>query len=454
MIHKMIERQLFMTTYDYDVIYIGSGHAANHGALKLVKQGKKVAFVEGDKLGGTCTNYGCDAKLLLDGAFQVLEDVQNFQAAGLKGTPVLEWDKLMAYKHQVIDAFPKLMGQIIPKAGIKIYPGYGSFVDSHTIRVNDETITAENIIIATGQRDSTLPIPGNEFIHNSKDFLDLEQLPDAMIFIGAGLISMEFASMMIKAGVDVIIVDIAEHPLTNFYDKYVDKVVDKLQKEGVTFYFNETIKLIEQQNQTYLVTTNSGRTLQADYIFGGTGRIANVEDLGLEELGIKTSARGIVVDDHLRTAQPNIFASGDVIDKRIPKLTPTATYESNYIAKVLLGDESPISYPTVPYTVYTLPRISEIGLSISDAQKNSDRYDIKQVPYGRSYDTKRNMDAELTLVYEKATQHVKGASIYGNDAPGLINILTFIIDKELTTTDLEQIIFGFPDVSYNLLGRI
>lgn len=194
--------------------------------------------------------------------------------------------------------------------------------------------------------------------------------------------------------------------------------------------------------------------MSADYIFGGTGRIANVEQFGLEKLGIESSSRGIIVDDHLRTSQPNIFASGDVIDKSIPKLTPTATYESNYIAKVLLGDESPISYPTIPYTVYTLPRISEIGLSILDAQQETEKYEIKQVPYGRSYDTKRNMDAELTLIYEKATQHVVGASIYGNDAPGLINILTFIIDKGLTTTDLEQTIFNFPDVSYNLLGRI
>lgn len=443
-----------MTTYDYDVIYIGSGHAANHGALKLVKQGKKVAFVEGDKLGGTCTNYGCDAKLLLDGPFQVLEDVQNFQGAGLTGAPTLEWDKLMNYKHEMIDAFPKLMAQIIPKAGIKIYPGYGSFVDNHTVKVNDETITAENIIIATGQRDSTLPIPGNEFIHNSKDFLDLKQLPDTMVFIGAGLISMEFASMMIKAGVKVTIIDVAARPLPSFYDKYVDKVIDKLQKEGVTFHFNESVHQIEQQNQSYLITTDSGLTLTADYIFGGTGRIANVEQLGLEKLGIESSSKGIIVDDHLRTAQPNIFASGDVIDKGIPKLTPTATYESNYIAKVLLGDESPISYPTIPYTVYTLPRISEIGLPILDAQQDTEKYEIKQVPYGRSYDTKRNMDAELTLVYEKATQRVVGASIYGNDAPGLINILTFIIDKGLTTADLEQTIFNFPDVSYNLLGRI
>ncbi|GAO99610.1 dihydrolipoyl dehydrogenase family protein [Fructobacillus ficulneus] len=443
-----------MTDFDYDVIYIGSGHGANHGALKLVQQGQKIAFVEADKLGGTCTNYGCDAKLLLDGPFQVLEDVTNYQEAGLVGQPNLDWEQLMASKHAMIDGFPAVLDQIFAKAGINLYRGRGRLLDAHTVEVNNEKLTTKNIVLATGLRDSTLPVPGHEFIHTSKDFLDLPTLPESMIFIGAGVISMEFASMMVKAGVQVTVVEFGDRALTNVPASYASKIVAKLEDEGVHFHFNEAVSQVAEQDGHFTVSTQSGLTFEAAYVFGATGRVANVENLGLEELGIEAGPKGIVVDDHLRTAVPNIYASGDVVEKSIPKLTPTAAFESNYLAKVLSGDDQPLVYPAVPFTVYTLPRISTLGVSLDQAEADPETYNTKTAPYGQSFDTKRDLKAEVTLVYRKADQTVVGAVIYGNDAASLINILTFVVDKGLKTTDLEQMIFGFPDVTYNMLNKI
>lgn len=444
-----------MSNYDYDTVFIGTGHAAFHGALKLLKSGQKIAFVESDKLGGTCPNYGCDAKLLLDGPFEVLQYTENYHGFGLDDTPKLNWEDLMAYKHKWIDRIPKAMEQAFSKGGIAVYHGLGSILNPHTVRAGKQKITATNIVIATGQHDSTLPVEGSRHIHTSKDFLMLPHLPKSMVIIGAGLISMEFASMMTKAGVKVDIVEFADRALAAYYQKYVDKLVAKLQKEGVIFHFNEAVKSVEKDDNSYTVITQSGLSLTAAYIFGATGRQANIAGLGLDKLGIQASVKGIKVNDHLQTNIPNIYASGDVIDKLPPKLTPTATFESNYIATQILGPkEQSIKYPAVPSIVFTLPRIAEIGLSIEKAQKEPAKYKINVLPYGQGFDTKHDSEAELTIAFDKTTNQIVGAAIYGGDAAGLINILTFVVDKGLTSSDLEQLIFGFPDVSYSILGSL
>jgi glutathione reductase (NADPH) len=444
-----------MSNYDYDVIFIGTGHAAFHGAFKLLKNGKKVAFVESDKLGGTCPNYGCDAKLLLDGPFEVLQDTENYHGFGLDGGPQVNWEDLMSYKHQWIDRIPKNMEQSFPKAGITVYHGQGTIIDPHTVRAGEQEITATNIVIATGQHDATLPVKGSEYIHTSKDFLVMEHLPQSMVIIGAGLISMEFASMMVKAGVQIDIIEFADRALASYYPKYVTKLVAKLKNEGVNFHFNEAVDQITEEDNKYIVTTQSGLSFKTAYVFGATGRQVNIDGLGLENVGIQASAKGVKVNDHLQTSVPNIYASGDVIDKQIPKLTPTATFESNYVAAQIMEQSvQPISYPAIPSIVFTLPRIAEIGLSIATAEQETDKYQITVLPYGQSFDTKHDSEAEITIAFEKSTNQVVGATIYGGDAASLINILTFVIDKGLTSADLEQLIFGFPDVSYSILGSL
>lgn len=444
-----------MADLDYDVVFIGSGHAAFHGAFKLLQAGKKVAFVEEDKLGGTCPNYGCDAKLLLDGPFEVIQDSQNYKGFGLDTVPQLNWEDLMKYKHAWIDRIPETMQVAFPKAGIDVYKGHGKLIDAHTILADDKQITGENIVIATGAHDSVLPVSGQEYIHDSKDFLSLSHLPQSFVFIGAGLISLEFASMVVKTGAQIEVVEFTDRALAQYDKKYVDKLVAKLEAEGVNFHFNEVVNGIQKNGEIYTVTTRSGLKFDTDYVFGATGRQANTQGLGLDEVGIDHTKGGIVVDDHLRTSLKNVYVSGDVIDKQIPKLTPTATFESNYIAAQILGqDQQPIEYPNVPFIAYTLPRIAQIGVTLKQAQADLDKYQVQVLPYGKSFDSKHDDDAELTIIFEKESHKVAGAVIYGEQAASLINVLTFVVDKGLTNDDLEQMIFGFPDVTYSILSML
>lgn len=440
---------------DYDVIMIGSGHATWHAAVALLQAGKRVAIVERDLVGGTCTNYGCDAKIALDGAFQLTEQLHRFDGSGVSGTATIDWPALMTYKHQVIDPLAPTMTQLFTQMGITMITGDATLVDAHTVKVGADTYTADNFVLGTGQRPAELDIPGKEYIHDSRAFLDLPDMPQRITFIGAGIIAMEFAAMAATMGRDVHIVEFSDHALNGFNPDYVAKLQAKLSQQGVQFHFNEAVTSVAHSQQGLTVTTKSGLTIETDYVLGATGRVANVENLGLEQLGIEASRRGITVNDHLQTAVPNIYASGDVINKVQPKLTPTATFESNYIAGAILGNPAPIAYPAIPSVVFTMPRIAQVGVTPSAAAKDSDHYRTQVIPFGQqlAFEYKHALDAEMTLVFDH-DGYLSGASVYADDAEELINLLTLIINGHYTSTQLQQQIFAFPSANSGIIDLL
>lgn len=389
--------------YDFDVVFIGSGHSCWHGALALIQGGKKVALVDNDLPGGTCTNYGCDAKILLDGPFEFVEGLERYNGLCVEQNSKIDWKKLMDYKHKVL-----------------------------------------------------LDIPGKEFLHGSRTFLDIEEMPEHLICIGAGIISMEFASMALTLGKKVTFIEFASRPLLAYPKKYVSKLVEKMTAQGAKFYCGEAVCGVEKIPDGYKVTTKSGLNVEGTYVLDATGRIANIEDIGLEELGIKASRRGIEVDDHLRTSVKNIFASGDVVDKKIPKLTPTAIFESNYIAAQILGkSDAPICYPVIPNLVFTLPRIGQVGVTIDEAEKNPDKYKIHSIPYGVQNEWVDNRELEIDITFIVDSEgHLAGATIYGSEAGTWLDFLTLVINKKITGEELDNMIFAFPTQTFMIASLL
>ncbi|MBP5305722.1 MAG: NAD(P)/FAD-dependent oxidoreductase, partial [Lachnospiraceae bacterium] len=308
-----------MANFDYDVLYIGTGHAAWHGALILAGAGKKIAFAERDLTGGTCTNYGCDAKALLDGPAELVSALKRYKELGVTADVKMDWPKFMNYKHQNIDPLAGAMTGMLTGAGFTIIKGDAKFVDAHTVAVGDKCVTAENIVICAGQRDFKLPIPGAEYMHTSREILDLPELPGHITFIGAGIISMEFASLLTEFGVKATVIEFADRALLQYSEEYAGRIVEKLKAAGVDFHFGESLASVEKNGDKYYAKTQSGLCVETDYILAATGRRANVEGLDLEKAGVEYSPRGVKVDDHMRTTTPNIYASGDVVDKMIPK---------------------------------------------------------------------------------------------------------------------------------------
>lgn len=439
----------------YDVVFIGSGHAAWHAALTLKHAGKDVAIIEKDTIAGTCTNYGCNAKILLEGPYEVLEESAQYNGIIQSQDLHVNWENLMDYKKQVINPMNGMLKGMFEQQGIDVYMGAGVIKDEHTVTVNDEELQTENIVIATGQHSNKLDIEGKELTHDSRDFLSMDELPKRMTFIGVGIISVEFASIMIKSGVEVTMIHHSDKPLKGFNQTHVTQLIKKLEDEGVHFNFNEETQKVETAGDEYKVTTESGLTIETDYVLDATGRNPNVEGIGLEQVGIEYSKKGISVDGHLRTNVSNIYASGDVLDKAIPKLTPTATFESNYIAAHILGmTQDEIQYPAIPSVLYSLPRLSQIGVSVQEAEQN-ERYTVKHIPFGKQmvFEYKNETDAEMYVVLDEEKRLV-GADIYGVDAADLVNLLVFIINQRMTAQDLNQLIFAFPGASSGVIDML
>ncbi|MEW4354335.1 NAD(P)/FAD-dependent oxidoreductase [Streptococcus pneumoniae] len=441
--------------YQYDVTFIGSGHASWHAAVDLAKAGKKVAIIEKDVTAGTCTNYGCNAKFLLESPFEFLDGLARYEKAGIAKSGEISWEKLMVYKKEEIGSYAPIMEGMFAQLGITLLKGHGRLLDAHTVAYGDEVLTTEFVVIGTGQRPARLQVPGNEYFHDSREFLDLDILPERMTFIGAGIISLEFATMVAKMGKEVHIIEFADRALAAYPEQYVSAVVDKMGEEGVQFHFGQAVSEALKTQDGYLVRTASGLEIETDYIVDVTGRVSNVENLGLEELGIETDRGGIIVNEFMQTAVPTIYASGDVVSKFIPKLTPTACFESSYIARHILGETAPIAYPVIPNVVFTLPRISQVGVTVAEAKEQADQYRVVEVPFGQrlKFQTKLETESHVTFIVGK-DKTLKGAALLGNEAGELINLLTLIIEQGLTAQDLDRYIFAFPAVTNGILNDL
>lgn len=429
----------------FDVLFIGSGQAAWNAALPLSALGKKVGMIERDKIAGVCTNYGCDPKIILDGPVKTLEDAEKYTGLGLESQISVNWPDLMQHKNRIIDPLPELLGHALQQAGVEIIQGEARFEDAHTVAVGDELYTAERIVIATGQRPAPLRIPGQEFLKTSNDFLYMPEMPKRIVFIGAGYVAMELASIALKAGAEVQVIQAVDQILTGFYQPYAQKLQAKMEREGAKFAFNEMVALVEQGDGELTVTTKNGLRFTADMVINATGRIPNVEALNLEAAGVEYNPKGIVVNDYLQTSQPHIYANGDVLDKTAPRLTPTAMFEAKYLVRTFLGIETaPISYPPIATIAFTLPRIAQVGVTVEEA-KASEAYTIREIDLGQQWDFvgRNDTEAHLILIYDQ-TYKLVGAAAYSQEALEIINSLLPIITLGLTAAEADKLIYAFP----------
>ncbi len=194
-------------------------------------------------------------------------------------------------------------------AGIEVFDGHASFVDEHTLSVGEQTITADRFVIATGQRPGRLNVPGDEYLLTSTDFLSLPTMPAKIAFIGGGYIAFELAAIAAVAGAEVHIIHHNERPLKQFAQAAVAELMNQLEAKGVQFDLNvETQSIKREADQTVIQAPNYELTV--DQAFVTSGRVANADTLNLAAIGVEADRHGIVVNDHLQTAQPNIYAMG------------------------------------------------------------------------------------------------------------------------------------------------
>lgn len=424
----------------YDYILIGSGPAAYKLSNLLAETSRQVLVVDGGEFGGTCPNYGCEPKIFLEGATRAVLQSQQLLGRGIKQAAKIDWQELMATKMARFSSWPAETKEIIAKSH-DVEAGNAHFVDRNTIEVNGHQYQSDRIIIATGQHPNRLAIPGTEFAHTSTDVLSLGHLLQHVTFIGAGYVAMELATVLGAAGAQVTLIDHSSRPLKGFPEEKAQVVKTAMEKRGIEFMLATGVESIQQQDEGFIVQTDHGE-IPTDYVVDASGRRPNVEQLNLALAGVKNDRGGIIVNDHLQTSNPNVYAIGDVVSRKQAKLTPVAEFEGEYLYRYLEGQTTAvIEYPTIGTAAFTFPEIAEAGITEEVAAGNPD-YQVKnfELQYSSLAAGQNDQTGELTLIFRDG--YLVGASEVGDYAADDINNFLPVIGLKVRGAEYRQAVIA------------
>ncbi|BDR58799.1 glutathione reductase [Xylocopilactobacillus apicola] len=430
-----------------DTLIIGSGPGALAAAYKLATE-QSVLVCEDDLWGGTCPNRGCDPKKMLYAGAEIYAQAQRFQNSGLKGNLEVDWPALMAFKETYTKNVPSQTKSGLETNQIETVQGTAQFQAANQVKINEELYEAKNIIIATGQRPRSLQIPGAKYAYTSNEFLSLAKMPKHVTVIGAGYIALELSNLARCAGAEVDVIQHNDHPLKAFPAELASDLVKNMQQTGVNFYFNEEIQAIRKVGASFEVATNT-QTIQTNWILNATGRVPNVEKLNLEAAGIKSSPAGIEVNDHLETSCASVYAIGDCLAKKLPKLTPVAEFEGNYVASNILAPKPPIRYPSIPTVVFSSLKLAQVGFESLDPQ-NAYETKITDVTNWYNYRRVQEPGAKVMTVIDRSTGNLVAGAILSSSADDLINQFALLINHKISAEDVAKTIFAYPSISADL----
>ncbi|USH00740.1 NAD(P)/FAD-dependent oxidoreductase [Thermococcus argininiproducens] len=435
----------------FDVVVIGTGVAGSSAVYKFAKAGLSVAIVDERPFGGTCALRGCDPKKILIGGAELVDWIKRMNDKGIEGKVHINWKKLMAFKREWTKDFPEKMENALKKAGIETIHGRAQFIDKDRIQVNGDVIISDKFLIATGAKPRELNIPGEEYVITSDEFLELDELPERIVFIGGGYISFEFAHLAARAGTSVIILHRSERPLKNFEPYIVDILLKATEDAGINVITNAPVKEVKKKEEVFVVKTPQG-DFEADLVVHGAGRVPNINNLGLDEAGVEYDKRGIKVNEYMQTTNETIYAAGDCAKGGLP-LTPVAAVEGSIAASnIIEGNHVKINYTAIPTVVFTIPPMASVGLKEEEARKKGLKFVIKKGDTSKWYNSIRiNQKYSCYEILIGEGNRILGAHLLGQNAEEIMNIFALAIKLGLTAKDLKHAYYTYPSHSYDIL---
>ena len=436
----------------FDLIAIGTGSAASAVASRCRAAGWQVAIVDSRPFGGTCALRGCDPKKVLVGAAEAADWTSRMRNKGIDAREVkIEWSELMRFKRSFTEPVPKNREEIYRKDGIAALHGRAHFVGPTTIRVGEEVLEARFIVIAAGQRPVDLQIPGVQHLITSEQFLELDNLPPRILFIGGGYIAFEFAHLALRAGSQVTIVHRGSRPLPQFDPDLVDLLVEHTRGLKADIHLETEAVGIEKQSGGLAVRASSGgrmRTFHADLVVHSAGRQPEIDDMNLDGAGVVWDRRGVKVNEYLQSiSNPAVYAAGDAAASEGPPLTPVASYEGVLAATNLLhGNHARPDYRGIPSVVFTVPPLASVGLRESQAREKGLKFKVKTESTASWYSSRSIAEPSSgykTLV-EEGTDRILGAHLFGSAAAEVINLFALAIRSGIGAQDLKHTIFSYP----------
>ncbi len=442
----------------YDAIVIGSGQGGTPLAKKLAKQGLKTAIIERRFIGGTCINDGCTPTKTMVASARMMHLAKNSKELGVDIEEAkINFKKVIERKNKIVHEFRNGSEEGLRKTeNVDIIFGDASFVSNKEIKVflNSEAeinITADKIFINTGGRPTIPKIEGLDSIKylTSTTVMELDELPEHLIIIGAGYISLEFGQMFRRFGSKVTMLEHSERFLSREDEDVADEIKKFLEDEEIEIFTNCTIKKIESENKKISVITtinNEEKKISGSYLLVATGRTPNTDTLNLFNTGIKTEEHGhIIVNEKLETNVEGVYALGDV--KGGPEFTHISYNDYIIIYNNLFKDENESTKNRlVPYTMFTDPQLGRIGLSETEAQKKN--LNIKVVKFQMSH-VARAIETNETIGFMKAivdadSKQILGAAVIGEQGGEMMSMLQLAMMGNITYDVLRYAVFAHP----------
>ena len=433
------------------VVVLGGGPAGDVAALRAAQLGADVTMVERAELGGTCLNWGCIPTKALLATADLLRRVRRADEYGLVVPEVsFDFTKMMSRKEDVVLKMRQGVEGAAKRKGVNVVRGEGR-VDGDAVVVDGTRYPYDHLVVCVGTEPSGLP--GYDMDHpavlTSNEILRLEAVPESMIVVGGGVIGCEFASLFAALGTKITIIEILPRLLAGIDNRTATQFQKLLEKDGVAVSLGRQAEVSEYRTDGVTVTLDDGTVVSAEKLLVSVGRKSQAAGIGLEELGVEITDRGIVVvDDYLRTANPKIWAVGDCIGGL--QLAHLASAEGGRaVENALTGHLLPMDRTVVPSCIYTHPEIATVGLNADAAKEAGHEVKLGQARFlgsGKALG-EGEPDGYAQVVMDATTGLLLGATIMGVHAVEMIHEIGVAISDGLTVTELGEIIHAHPTVS-------
>ena len=422
-----------MAEYDYDVLVIGAGPGGYVAAIRAAQLGLKTACAEGrETLGGTCLNVGCIPSKALLHASEYFEAAKGgaMAAMGIKVTPELDLDTMQGQRKDAVKGLTGGIEFLFKKNKVDWLKGYAAFKDAHTVDVAGKTVTAKNVVIATGS--SVTPLPGVEIdnaggvVVDSTGALELAAVPQKMVVIGGGVIGLELGSVWRRLGAEVTVVEFLDQLLPGM-DMDVRKEAGKIfKKQGMTLKLGTKVTGVTVTGKSAQVTVEpaaggDAEVIEADVVLVSIGRRPNTDGLNLEAAGLTTNQRGQIETDHdFRTKADGVWAIGDVIPG--PMLAHKAEDEGIAVAENIAGQIGIVNHAVIPSVVYTAPEIAGVGLTEEAAKEAGYEVKVGKFPMLANSRAKTNHEPDgfVKVIADAKTDRVLGTWVIASVAGTMI----------------------------------
>ncbi|WP_086429583.1 dihydrolipoyl dehydrogenase [Staphylococcus cornubiensis] len=437
-----------------DTIVIGAGPGGYVAAIRAAQLGQKVTIVEKGNLGGVCLNVGCIPSKALLNVSHRFEQAQHGADLGITAENVsLDFDKVQSFKGSVVNKLTGGVESLLKGNKVEIVRGEAYFVDEHSLRVMDDksaqTYNFKNAIVATGSRP--IQIPNFEFggrILDSTGALNLQEVPKKLVVVGGGYIGSELGTAYANFGTEVTILEGAKEILGGFEKQMVAPVKKEMKAKGMIIETEALAKSAEETDNGVKVTyevKGEEKTIEADYVLVTVGRRPNTDELGLEEVGVKLTDRGLVeVDKQSRTSVDSIYAIGDIVPG-LP-LAHKASYEAKIAAEAIAGQNSEVDYIGMPAVCFTEPELAQVGYTEAQAKEEGLEIKASKFPYqanGRALSL-NDTNGFVKLVTLKEDDTLIGAQVVGTNASDVIAELGLAIEAGMNAEDIALTVHAHP----------